>query len=54
MIVDPKKKDFSSYAGATFITPNLKELKSATNTLGISNKSNEDTLVVKIIQANNK
>ena len=48
LIVDPKKKDFSVYAGATFITPNLKELKGATNTLGISTKSNEDSLVLKL------
>ncbi len=48
LIVDPKKKDFSVYAGATFITPNLKELKGATNTLGIGNKSNEDSLVLKL------
>ena len=48
LIVDPKKKDFSVYAGATFITPNLKELKGATNTLGISNKSDEDSLVLKL------
>ena len=48
LIVDPKKKDFSVYAGATFITPNLKELKEATNTLGISTKSNEDSLVLKL------
>ena len=48
LIVDPKKKDFSVYAGATFITPNLKELKRATNTLGISTKSNEDTVVFKL------
>ena len=48
LIVDPKKKDFSVYAGATFITPNLKELKVATNTLGISTKSNEDSLVLKL------
>ena len=48
LIVDPKKKDFSVYAGATFITPNLKELKAATNTLGISTKSNENSLVLKL------
>ena len=48
LIVDPKKKDFSVYAGATFITPNLKELKSATNTSGIRTKSNEDSLVLKL------
>ena len=48
LIVDPKKKDFSVYAGATFITPNLKELKGATNTLGISTKSDEDSLVLKL------
>ena len=48
LIVDPKKKDFSVYAGATFITPNLKELKAATNTLGISTKSNENGLVLKL------
>ena len=48
LIVDPKKKDFSVYAGATFITPNLKELKEATNTLGISTKNNEDSLVLKL------
>ena len=48
LIVDPKKKDFSSYAGATFITPNLKELKKATNASGISTKSNEDSLVLKL------
>ena len=50
LIVDPKKKDFSVYAGATFITPNLKELKGATNTLGISSKSNEDSLVLKLVK----
>tara|TARA_X000000950_G_scaffold67378_1_gene83200 strand:+ start:473 stop:1909 length:1437 start_codon:yes stop_codon:yes gene_type:complete len=48
LIVDPKKKDFSVYAGATFITPNLRELKEATNTLDISTKSNEDNLVLKL------
>lgn len=48
LIVDPKKKDFSVYAGATFITPNLKELKEATNTIGISTKNNEDNLVLKL------
>lgn len=48
LIVDPKKKDFSVYAGATFITPNLKELKAATNTLSISTKSNENSLVLKL------
>ena len=48
LIVDPKKKDFSVYSGATFITPNLKELKEATNTLGINTKSNEDSLVLKL------
>lgn len=48
LVVDPKKKDFSVYAGATFITPNLKELKRATNTLGITTKSNEDSLVLKL------
>ncbi len=48
LIVDPKKKDFSSYAGATFITPNLKELKKATKASGISSKSNEDSLVLKL------
>ena len=48
LIVDPKKKDFSVYAGATFITPNLKELKEATNTIGITTKNNEDNLVLKL------
>ena len=48
LIVDPKKKDFSAYAGATFITPNFKELKRATNTFGIGTKSNEDTLVLQL------
>ena len=48
LIVDPKKKDFSVYAGATFITPNLKELKSAVNTFDINSKSNDDSLVIKL------
>ena len=47
LIVDPKK-DFSVYGGATFITPNLKELKRATNTSSNSAKSNEDSLVLKL------
>ena len=48
LIVDPKKKDFSVYAGATFITPNFKELKSAVNTFDINSKSNDDNLVIKL------
>ncbi len=48
LIVDPKKKDFSVYAGATFITPNFKELKSAVNTFDINSKSNDDNLVKKL------
>ena len=48
LIVDPKKKDFSIYAGATFITPNFKELKSAVNTFDINSKSNDDNLVKKL------
>ncbi len=38
-IIDPKRKDFSAYAGATLIKPNLKE---AENTLGKKLTTNED------------
>jgi D-beta-D-heptose 7-phosphate kinase/D-beta-D-heptose 1-phosphate adenosyltransferase len=48
LIVDPKKKDFSVYAGATFITPNFKELKSSVNTFNINSKNNDDNLVIKL------
>ena len=48
LIVDPKKKDFSVYAGATFITPNFKELKSSINTFNINSKNNDDNLVIKL------
>ena len=48
LIVDPKKKDFSVYAGATFITPNFKELKSSVNTFNINSKNNNDNLVIKL------
>jgi D-beta-D-heptose 7-phosphate kinase/D-beta-D-heptose 1-phosphate adenosyltransferase len=48
LIVDPKKKDFSVYAGATFITPNIKELKSSVNTFDINSKNNDDNLVIKL------
>jgi len=48
LIVDPKKKNFSAYAGATFITPNFKELKRATNILDSNTKSSEDSLVIKL------
>lgn len=48
LIVDPKKKDFSVYAGATFITPNIKELKSSVNTFNINSKNNDDNLVIKL------
>ena len=48
LIVDPKKKDFSVYAGATFITPNFKELKSCINTFNINSKNNDDNLVIKL------
>jgi D-beta-D-heptose 7-phosphate kinase/D-beta-D-heptose 1-phosphate adenosyltransferase len=48
LIVDPKKQDFSIYAGATFITPNFKELKSTVNTFDINSKSNDDNLVIKL------
>ena len=48
LIVDPKKKDFSVYAGATFITPNFKELKSSINTFNINSKNNNDNLVIKL------
>ena len=47
LIVDPKKRLFC-ICWCNFITPNLKELKGATNTLGISTKSNEDSLVLKL------
>ena len=48
LIVDPKKKDFSVYAGATFITPNFKELKSSVNTYNINSKNYDDNLVIKL------
>ena len=48
LIIDPKKKDFSIYSGATFITPNLKELKKATNTQQNNTKINERNLVAKL------
>lgn len=39
VIVDPKKKDFSLYKGATLITPNKKELSEATGGMPVSSDS---------------
>lgn len=41
VIVDPKRKDFSAYRGATIVTPNLQELELAT---GERLRSTEDVL----------
>lgn len=46
VIIDPKKKNFSIYGGATILTPNLKELRRASNIIINNNDS--------IIQACNK
>ena len=46
VIIDPKKKNFSVYGGATILTPNLKELRRASNIMINNNDS--------IIQACNK
>mgnify|MGYP001171124106 FL=1 len=48
LIVDPKKKDFSVYAGATFISTNFKEIKSFIYTFNINSKNNNDNLVIKL------
>lgn len=42
VIVDPKTRDFSRYAGATIITPNVMELEVATNTT----TNNQDDAIV--------
>jgi D-beta-D-heptose 7-phosphate kinase/D-beta-D-heptose 1-phosphate adenosyltransferase len=41
VIVDPKRRDFTPYRGATVVTPNLKELEVAT---GVSAGSDEEVL----------
>lgn len=52
VVVDPKGKDYTKYSGATFCTPNLKELSEVSNTKIISD---EDIITnsVKIIKDNN-
>ncbi len=41
VIVDPKRRDFAAYAGATLLTPNRKELSEAT---GLSCETDEEAL----------
>jgi len=48
IIVDPKRNDFSSYKGATYITPNFKELLETTNQLALNSKKDESKLVVRL------
>lgn len=38
VLVDPKRNDYTAYAGATCITPNLKEFQRATEYLGIKDE----------------
>lgn len=38
VLVDPKRNDYTAYAGATCITPNLKEFQRATEYLGIKHE----------------
>ena len=48
IIVDPKRNDFSSYKGATFITPNFKELLETSSHSNLKSKFEESKLVVKL------
>ncbi|WP_394844300.1 D-glycero-beta-D-manno-heptose-7-phosphate kinase [Pendulispora brunnea] len=41
VVVDPKRRDFSAYRGATLVTPNLNELEAAT---GIAATRDEDVI----------
>ena len=48
IIVDPKRNDFSSYKGATYITPNFKELLETTNQEDLKSMKDESKLVVRL------
>ncbi len=48
VIVDPKKTDFTPYKGASFITPNYRELLIASKHEKQNKEENNDKLVVKL------
>lgn len=50
VIVDPKGKDFSKYAGATIITPNKKELSEAVNNCAVSSDQDVELAAKNIIE----
>lgn len=50
VIVDPKKKDFSLYKGATLITPNKKELSEATGSMPVSSDAEIESAAAKLIK----
>lgn len=39
LVVDPKRRDFRIYAGATILTPNIKEIQTATGIMDTSEKA---------------
>ncbi len=53
VIVDPKGKDFSKYAGAHIITPNKKELSESTNNSAVSSNKDVELAAKELIQKYN-
>lgn len=51
VIVDPKGKDFSIYAGASAITPNKKELSEATGGASVETDEQIETAAAELIQS---
>lgn len=48
VIIDPKRRDFSIYKGATIITPNFKELKEAASSFVSGDIEDDNKLVLKL------